>query len=334
MNEQTIQLCSPQQTHFEAFIVANAARYLEKGYETRGEFLKLIGENTLRGIPRMVAENTNIGQTVTICGAGPSLADNAEEYAGETTHLWGCNSALTWLCDKGYPVTHGFAIDQGAEMLIEWKSMPDVEYLLATTTHPHLGNLLHQNGRRITYFHNFTGIKKPPVSWPDEQGVEQSASYEYWMYSLLYPSSFMAGSGLNSVTRAIDVAQHMGYDKIVVLGADCALRAKRPQPKARLGSGKHLRWLQRDVQMHADGSNALRSGATPITFTGVIDGRTWVTKPDMAITASSLIQMQKRLGDRLVLVGDTLPNAIKDKPDDFLSQMPALQDSSGEAIKL
>lgn len=331
---QTVTLASPQQDNFEAFIIGNAAQYVTEPYQTRGELLAHIGRNVLAGTPSMVQENSHVGETLVICGAGPSLKDEAKEHCADAKHLWGCNSALTWLIEQGYSPTAGFAIDQGAAMLSEWITTPDVEYMIATTTHPHLTQLLRSRNRRVTYFHNFVGVKKPPVSWPDENGDVQSADYESWMYCLLYPSCVRSGTGLNSVTRAIDVALYMGFEKIIVLGADCALRAKKKQPNAPLGSARHMRWLSRDVQMHADGSTALRSGATPITFSGKIDGRLWVTKPDMMISALSIVALKKRLGGRLVLVGDTLPNALKDKPEDFLSQMPQLNDSSGEAIRL
>ena len=54
-----------------------------------------------------------------------------------------------------------------------------------------------------------------------------------------------------------------------------------PAPKPEEGPEAHNRWLRESVVMHADGGHALTSGATAITLTGVIDGREWLTKPDM-----------------------------------------------------
>jgi hypothetical protein len=50
----------------------------------------------------------------------------------------------------------------------------------------------------------------------------------------------------------------------------------------------------------------------------------------MAISAKFLVQMAKFYGDRLNLVGDTLPNALMDKPDEFLERLPGIRSSSGE----
>ena len=42
--------------------------------------------------------------------------------------------------------------------------------------------------------------------------------------------------------------------------------------------------------------------------------------------------MQKEI-PRLELIGDTLPNALRDKPDEFLDQLPTLTDSNGEILR-
>jgi hypothetical protein len=121
-----------------------------------------------------------------------------------------------------------------------------------------------------------------------------------------------------------------------VLGADCALRVKRPCPVGVLpGTREHRRWLEEETVMHADGGHALASGATPVTIGGEIDGRWWETKPDMAISAMFLHRMREAYGeDRLLLVGDTLPNALRGKSEDFLARMPALIDSHGNPLPI
>ena len=65
---------------------------------------------------------------------------------------------------------------------------------------------------------------------------------------------------------------------------------------------------------------------------GEIDGRVWVSKPDLLISAVWLEKMRRNMPDRLVFVGDTLPVALRDKSDTFLMRMPNLVDSEGNAI--
>jgi len=324
---QTIQLSNPVESFYETFIFANSLK-----------------------CEKVVELDSCKGQTVVICGAGPSLADEADEWCGKADQLWGANSALTWLIEHGHKPTHGITVDQTPAMVNEWKTTPDVEYLVASTIHPHLTDLLIERGRSITFFHNYVGIKKPPVQWcvcghDHETGAgclkcecqeydPRFLSYEDWLYVTLFPGTVRVGSGLNTVTRSIDVALAMGFDKVIVLGADCAIRVKRPLPSnVMAGSEAHLAWLKHETVMHADGGNALASGATPVTIGGMIDGRWWETKPDMAISAMFMHRMREVHGDdRLIFIGDTLPNAIRDKPSEFLAKMPALTDSEGNPM--
>jgi hypothetical protein len=339
--EQKIELRSPQAANYGPFIVGNA------------QFCDRVAE-----------PDSAKGQHLVLCGAGPSLAENAAEYCPTADQVWGCNSAMTWLHDHGHKVTHGFAIDQNPEMVAEWASAPDVDYLIASSVHPHLTQYLLSKGRRLTFFHNFVGIKQRPVAYAychacDGTGPfdvaacpkcgnteleRQHTSYEDWLYCSLYPGTIRAGSGLNAVTRALDVARFMGFEKITVLGADCSLRVTSRPPDAPAGSEEHMRWLREETVMHADGGSALASNATPVTLGGEIDagtpdetvrpghGRWWETKPDLMISAIWLVQMARKVPG-LTLVGDTLPNALKGKSASFLSKLPNMVDSAGNAIE-
>ena len=274
------------------------------------------------------------GQHLVLCGAGPSLKEEAAEWTAKGDQVWGCNSAAIWLGNQGYKVTHAITVDQTAEMLNEWRSTPDLEYLLATTVHPNLSELLIARGRRVRYFHNYVGINRPPL-----RDGDQLIPYEDWLYRVFFPSTVRCGSGLNSVNRALDLADFMGFEKITILGADCSLRFTGPQPDPALGMDEHLRWLREEVVMHADGGHALASNATVITMVGEVDGRPWLVKPDMIISAVHLVKARQLLNDparggavdRVTFIGDTLPNALKDKSDDYLKRLPALIGPDGKA---
>jgi hypothetical protein len=155
-----------------------------------------------------------------------------------------------------------------------------------------------------------------------------------------------AGSGLNAVTRAIDVGFFMGFEIITVLGADCAIQLKAPMPaNLQLGSRARLDWLRANTIMHADGGHALASRATPMTLGGEVDagtpderirpghGRHWETKPDMIISAKWLLHMQRKSRGRLRLIGDTFPNALKNKSKAYLKKLPALVDGDGNVME-
>ena len=300
-----IQLQNPVAHHFKGFIAANATK-----------------------CDRVVNQGSAKGQHIVICGAGPSLRDHAGQY-DDADQIWGCNSAAIWLHDNGHCVTHAFTVDQTPQQVQEWASAPDMEYLIASSVHPHLVELLEMHGRRVTFFHNYVGINEAPVELED--GVVMP--FEDWMYYSLYPETVRAGSGLNAVTRACDIALVMGASRITILGADSALRCSAPPPDAPEGSPEHVRWLTEETEMHADGGNALASGATPVTVEGEIDGRLWVTKPDMMISAVFLTRMVRHFAGRIEVIGDTLPNALADKDEAFLDSLPSLTTKSGDIMR-
>lgn len=283
-----------------------------------------------------VEQGSGKGKSLTICGAGPSLKDHIKDY-DQADQVWGCNSAVTWLANNGHRVTHGFAVDQTSHMYLEWKDAPDdIEYLVSTTIHPSLMELLINRERKYRFFNNFVGMKGDAVRWPDVNGVDTTMRREEWLYALLFPPVVMAGSGLNAVTRALDIAAFMDFDSITVLGADCCMRTKgKPNPAWRLRSPEHTKWLKKNTVFHADGGHALASEATGMVFQATVDGKFWMTKPDMIITAEWLIRMSKASGGKINLVGDgTLPVAFYDKDAEFWARMPGLTDADGSRMAI
>ena len=318
--------------HFHNFILANSV--------TRDRY----------GIP-MVQQDSHVGEPLVICGAGPSLRDHleyVEDAWAKRDDIWACNSAMPWLLDKGH-VTHGFCVDQTEFALQEWAHLPNVKYLLASTVHPALSGALARKGHRkrwtrllprllrprrpeVQFFHNYVGTEDPE-NWPAERaeifrdiesetgelwtrpwkGVFLEKRYEDFLYENLYPPSIRVGGGLNSVNRALCLAMGCGYDPITVLGADCALAS--------------------DGTFHADGAGHTVAGATAKLLQGEIDGRLWVTKADMIISAIALVFMVRREKGRIRLVGDTLPNALMDKSKDFFDSLPRLRDSEYEYVE-
>ncbi len=328
VDTSNITLRNPVAAHFASFIFGNATQ-----------------------CDNVFHENSHVGKTLVIAGAGPTLAETAAKFCPRGDEVWGCNSAAVWLHENGHKITHGFTVDQTAHMIAEWASIPPIDYYIATSCNPNLGKMLADAGRTVTYFHNYVGVTGGPVSYAVCQTCEQmtdadmpacphcgskdldsnTVAYEDWLYATLYPVTIRTGSGLNATTRAIDLALFMGFKKIYVLGADCAMKVLKPRPKnAMQGSPEYIRWLTEDVIMHADGGHALASQASSITLEGYIDGRYWLSKPDMMITAQWLRAMKIALGSRLSIIGDTLPKAILGKSDEFVERLPSLIGHDGK----
>lgn len=287
--------------------------------------------SNVRAITHLVERGSAKGRSLTICGAGPTLRDHAAAYCPLTTEVWACNSALPFLVERGHRVTHGFCIDQTPEMLTEWADPPAVGYLVATSIHPQLREHLLAHGRKLRWFHNWVGINKPHRHYQGEY-----MTYEDALYRTLVPrETVRAGFGLNSVTRAIDVALYMGFRTITVLGADCALAYDAPPPAdMQPGTPLHRTWLRAHGHLHANGDGVMASNSTSAILSGEIDGRHWETKADMMITAVALVKRARQLGKRLSLIGDTLPNALMAKDDAFLDQLPTLVMHDGAPVPL
>ena len=230
----------------------------------------------------MVVPDSCRGKSLAICGAGPSLA--AADITG-VDDIFACNSALPYLMDRGVRVTGAVGIDQTPGLLREWQRTFDVPYYVASSCSPDLIAHLRADGRECRFFHNAVGI-------PDE--------VEFYKRTWPHPM-FMVGQGQTVVSRFVYVARWMGYDRVDVYGADCALGAE-------------------DVA-HANGEHVATAYHNPLIMQGVIDGRTWRTRPDMLRDAVTLARLVRDTQGAVRLMGDTLPVALIGKDDAFLDSV-------------
>ena len=244
----------------------------------QGRFREFITENLKTRPMVMAAPDRFKGQTLALCGAGPSLV-----VPTGYDHVFACNSALPYLTRLGAGVTAGCGIDQTPGLLTEWLDPPDVPYFVASSCDPALVRHLIGYGRQVVFFHSCVGIED-----------------EFEFYCDTWPPTFMVGTGHTVVSRILALAQWMGFAKIDVYGADCA-------------------FTNGDV-CYADGSTATEAYGKPLMMEGVIDGRTWRTRPDMLMAAVELARIA-RDDDSVTLVGDTLPNALQGKDEKFLESV-------------
>lgn len=269
------------------------------------------------------------GQTVAICGAGPSLRDYHTTPQPAADQVWACNSALPYLMDHGVRVTHAFGIDQGEGMLEDWARTFDVTYVVASSVHPKLVTHLQKHNRRLRWFHNYLGLPDPD-EWvkPDIcvvcQHVEAGQhaghgytplTYEMWMYQNLYATSCIPAYGLNVVARAIGVALYLGFAKILVYGSDCAAAVDGPPMPNAADLDAYADWMKQ-VVVYADGRTAFDvygpQGVMIEACGPDLGWHRWHTRGDMLVTARHLTVIVNTNKARVQLVGDILPNALMD----------------------
>ena len=227
----------------------------------------------------MVGPNGNLGETLALCGAGPSLRSLRFD---RNDALWACNSALTYLVGEGVTVSAAVGIDQTPGLLREWLEPPDVPYYVASSCDPELVAHLREHDRAVRFFHNHVGFK----------GELDEYCSEAWA------PGYMVGEGATVVPRAIGLAQWCGFERVDVYGADCALGV--------------------DDMAHANGESAAVAFGQPTLMEGQIGGRTWRTRPDMLLAAVDLVRRVRKSEGRVRLMGDTLAVALLGKTDDYL----------------
>lgn len=248
--------------------------------------------------PEMARKNTFLGQTLALCGAGPSL--DPKQVRG-VNHVWGCNSALPWLVRQGVDVSAGVGIDQTPGLLREWSSPPDVTYYVASTCDPDLIAHLQAHNRRIVWFHNFVG-------WGS-----QADEMDY--YDQRWPEGFILGSGATVVPRSVALAAWMGFERIDVHGADCALDGSRVPDNA------GLEQMIDGLVAHANGETAREAFGSPVLMQGEVNGRIWRSRPDLLMAAVDLAKLVQKHPGHVRLIGDTLAVALQSKGDEYLNEV-------------
>lgn len=245
-----------------------------------GKFEEFIAQNRATPALACVQPHTHVGKSLALCGAGPSLTTSDIRGVDD---IFACNSALPYLVAQGAHVTGGVGVDQTPGLLREWETPPNVTYYVASSCDPALIAYLLEHDRRVEFFHNAVGIAN-----------------EMAVYRTTWPTALMVGRGFTVVSRAIDLAAVMGFERIDVYGADCAFG-------------------DNDVA-HANGEHITAAYGNPLIMTGTLppSTREWRTRPDMLRDAVELARMTQRSAGRVRLMGDTLPVALLGKEDTYL----------------
>ena len=246
----------------------------------------------------VIPPNVCKGKSVVICGAGPSLehpdALGAIKHMRDIKgHVWGCNAALPWLKRNNKYVTHGVAVDGTLGMLDVWATAYKMKYLLSSSVNPKLiAHLVEHGVRQVAFFHNYQGT---------------CGKVEFQLYEELWKPSVITGEGLNVVNRVLRLAEYMGYRKIFVAGADCGLGIDE--------SAFHVGGTTRENL----GLDKLYGKSQPELEDAI--GRRWITTPDMAMSAIDLVKAKRQYGQRLILLGDTVPARLCGQSDEFLDRI-------------
>jgi len=283
------------------------------------------------GVP-LIQRDELKGHNAVICGSGPSLKrpeiiTRIKQLASKGHLIIACKHAIRHLYDKGIKVDMAVSMDPGAHIArpdIKIYKAPGCRHILASVSDPLLFDYIMSNRPYGRWLKSLTKPQQKSIlkddykEWrakkllfrnlkedlPAKVAIFHSAcglAGEVDLYNELFGSEHedCMGGGLNVVNRAVSLAMYMGIDKIVMAGADCG-------------------WREED-SFYCYGDNNVEG--VNMKDHGQIDGKEWVTRPDMVASAVDLVRHAHENPGRFEHLGDTLPAALMDKDDDFLTQV-------------
>lgn len=250
-----------------------------------------------RGLP-MVAPDCHGGAPgAVICALGPSIEHRhvlraVRGYAGRGYNLFGIKEAITHLRARGLKVAYGVNMDPGAQEVERTPVYRNVVYCLASSCHPRLYDHVLAGGAKPLVYHSACGYcrhrlepgfvldlnehQKAIVQGVFELATDDGLAFspvcvaqvpEMAVYKALFGRGDVMIGGYTVANRALALAQYMGFEDIVLAGADFGWRQKSQ-----------------------DNYYAAFVSARPVDETfavddGRVDGEPWVTRPDLLASA-------------------------------------------------
>ena len=289
------------------------------------------------GVP-MVRQGQEQGERVVLLGSGPSLTQDSavrarvEREVADGAILIACKQAIKIALDWGMTPKYAVSMDPGAHVAKPSKiyRAPGTIHLIATSSDPLVYDYLTTESRFSEWLAelccSWDGDGKDPAervlefpelvdAWregtldmDDEGGPCEVQLFhsacglpnELQLYGELFaPADCMTG-GYNVVNRALALAKYMGAVGMILAGVDSGWRP---------GSA-----------FYADGTDN-RPGVD-MSDHGVVDGREWMTRPDMLASAVALARFAKQ--NPVEFIGDVLPAKLVKKDEAFLKQCVSL----------
>lgn len=140
-------------------------------------------------------------ESVSVCGAGPSLARTLHELTGD---ILACNSAIGFLKDKGLFVHSAMIFDPDPRMASMVRRIEGCKYYIASRCDPSVFKAL--EGMDVTVWH--------------AQGDAGLNEYLESVYLPPHKRGDCVLGGSAAVTRGIFLARALGYTDIHMFGAD------------------------------------------------------------------------------------------------------------------
>jgi hypothetical protein len=284
----------------------------------------------------VVEKNCHEGEKALICSTGPSIRNKTVvrqvKKLAKTHTVFGLKETIPYLKKKGVKVSYTVAMDPGGVRQVARTPIDkDVTYCIASSCNPALFDHILAGGCTIKVFHSACGegMAKIDKGTVVEAGHGQYSVIEgelelttmkdgyafcpiaswimpetdvYWDLFNGYAAT-MCG-GFTVTNRALALVNYMGFSEVVMAGTDFGWRKE---------GGSHYCDL---VQVGANDDSYM-------TDEGVVDGKTWFTKPDQLASAADVAKKIK--AGEVTVIGDSLAAALSKKDSGFLEDIVQLQ---------
>lgn len=262
-------------------------RFTNPNFEHLAEHIRA---SAARGLPMVPREAYGRARGAVICGSGPSLTTPAtlariRGYQRRGWHVIACKEAIRLLLDRGVRVDFSVSMDPGAEQWRKTARDAAIVYCVASSCHAALFDWLLDEELTVWVFHSACGC-------PGEAAL----------YASLFPCADVMQGGYTVLNRALALAVYMGFPRRVLAGADFG-------------------WRPGAAGYYAAGAReAAGNLGADLTDQGLVDGREWLTRPDLLASAIAVARLKRR-GAVDAILGDSLAGALARRDEAFLKRV-------------
>ena len=179
------------------WVPLNMGHGLANSHEDINANLEYIMQRPYTGLPEILGTESG---AVSVVGSGPSLKKNWKKLRDSDTDIIACNAAFQFLLERGVTPKYFFCFDADPLMLEFITPHPDVIYLMGSRCPPRAFQML--EGCNVIVWHA-----------KGDRDLELLLN----KYGRMEP---MVAGGTAAVTRAMTLAQPLGYTTVHLWGCD------------------------------------------------------------------------------------------------------------------
>jgi hypothetical protein len=285
------------------------------------------------GLDLPFVEPITNGGTLAITGSGatlfePTCFEHLQRHIRDGGQVMACKESIRMLRERGVPVDFSCSMDPGPEQTRKTFIDRDITYFVASSCSPVLFQHLMYRKCKVVVFHSACGAEEirwvPAVPHPQTvdgyavvtPGVTRGEGPDGAIATPVYPVVLrneqtlyethwgeigqpIASGGLCVINRAISLGRQLGFDRFELFGVGMGYRQ---------GASYYAPGM-----VERAGNDGLE-----LCDNGLIDGRPWMTRPDLLVSARDLYDDIN--GGSVVIHGDSLATSLAKRSRAFVNE--------------